>query len=137
MAAFETLHWRTFEALKMLSDSDLSVTLPIMEGRAPGTWDLMQSLIPPRNVHRDDVAARFMVSVSELRGIEIQLMVSLLEEDNGPTFVYGFIAHHQSAKWHLDPKKLYAAACYNRNRRQGKFIVTREVHNMLLEETKD
>jgi hypothetical protein len=137
MAPFDSLHFRTYDALRLLSDSDLSVELPIIDGRAPGTWDLLQSFIPPNNVERNDVAARFMVSLEDTMGVEIQLMVSLLADEIGHTFALGFIAHSQSQDWHLDPVKLFAAARYHRRRRRGTFIVTREVHKILLEQTRD
>ncbi|OGG58633.1 hypothetical protein A2765_02830 [Candidatus Kaiserbacteria bacterium RIFCSPHIGHO2_01_FULL_56_24] len=118
-----------YRALQALSDPDLSVEVPLVEGKAPGTWGLIQSLFPPENLHRNQVPARFSVDIMPVLTYEFTMMVNLVCDDlRGTITAVGHLAHDQQKFLRLEDEiSLFIAARYRLRQKTGFLTVSKKL----------
>lgn len=120
-------------ASEMLSDPEKSVTLNIIEGKAPGKLDLIHSLFPPRGMQRNNVPVKFTFETRASKWFEICIMVSLIscDDGDGPVTIFGFVQHDQGQKLNVsrkfNPYNFFVVVDYNLLTRKGEIHLSREL----------
>lgn len=131
-------HFQTAQALSDLADTEKSVRLRLMKGKAAGKLDLIHQLYPPKGIHRYQIPARYTFVLDEyvtnrfpIRVTqELLLMVSLVDTcDGGDGLIFGYIAHDY---WmDIESPYRFVAVKYNPVNREGFVHLYKEAYVVL------
>lgn len=134
-------------AFEMLQDPKQCVRRPIIKGRCAGIRDLEHALFVPRGFHRNDFPARFTFDINFGVTTELQVMVSIVSDCDGPAMIFGFHRHDASDElrergvkngldWGEvlpeDAEKLYVAVDFNMVHRDGFVRMSTELYQVYL-----
>ncbi len=87
---FALIHRDVLSAIARLTDPEQSVALPIVKGQAPGELSVLHCLVPPRGVHRRELANEFTVELQEGVLAKISVMTGLVAHEPGNFSIVGF-----------------------------------------------